>query len=64
MKRRDLAARRERNRELGQLDAAHRCQFCKKALEQLAVVRFIDGAKFCDDECLEADAERAKVVAK
>jgi hypothetical protein len=64
MKRKDLAARRERNRELGQLDAAHRCQFCKKALEKLAVVRYLDGAKFCDDECLQADEERAKLVAK
>jgi hypothetical protein len=64
MNRKDLAARRQRNRELGELDAAHRCQFCKKALEKLAVVRYLDGAKFCDDECLQADEERARLVAK
>ena len=64
MTRKDLAARRERNRELGKLDAAHRCQFCKQALERVAVVRYLDGAKFCDDECLASDEERAHVVAK
>jgi hypothetical protein len=64
MKRKDLAARRQQNRELGKLDASHHCQFCKQALEWVAVVRYLDGAKFCDDECLQADEERAKAVAR
>jgi hypothetical protein len=64
VKRKELAARRERNQELGKLDAAHRCQFCKQALKQVAIVRYLDGAKFCDDECLDADEERARLVAK
>lgn len=58
MRRQDLAARRQRLQELGQIDRANRCTFCRKALEKLEIVRFVDGAKFCDDECLAADEER------
>lgn len=64
MRRRDLAARRQRNRELGVEDAKHRCAYCRKALERFAVQRFEDGAKFCDDECLAADDERTRLLAQ
>ena len=64
MKRKDLAARRQRNRELRQQDAALRCTFCKRPLQQVAVVRFRDGLKFCDDFCLADFEERERLVTR
>jgi hypothetical protein len=54
----DLAARRQRNRELGQLDRANRCSWCLKAFEpgMSRFRRFGGLIAFCSEDCL-ADAD-------
>jgi len=59
MKRKDLAARRERNAELGRRDHANRCGWCRLALP-LGGANFtrVGGLiKFCSLECLASADE-------
>lgn len=64
MKRKDLAARRIRNRELAETDAALRCAFCRQPLPERSIVRWADGKKFCNDECDASELEREQVMAR
>lgn len=45
-----IAARKERLRELGLLDGSRRCWYCKVALGTNTVQR-LDGTRFCSGEC-------------
>lgn len=59
MTRKQLDARRERNRELAIADRAHRCAVCLRALPATgAKTLFGDDRKFCSDDCLDS-AEHA-----
>jgi len=60
MKRKDLAARRERNRQLAIEDAKHRCGICKIELPKTGVkMRWQDPALYCSDDCLDEAEHRA-----
>lgn len=54
-------ARRQRNQELAQMDAANRCSYCKIALERRCVALLEDRLVFCSDSCMDAwiDVQRA-----
>lgn len=50
---RRLQSRRERNRELGRQDAAHRCGVCKVALPRGSKVflNWADPKIYCSEDC-------------
>ena len=56
-----VTARRERNRQIAEADAARRCSHCRKALTGW-VEDFLEPGLFCDDECLEAHKEARQIV--
>lgn len=52
-----LTERRERNRQLAEMDAKHRCGTCKRELPRTGVhLRWHDPHMYCSSECL-ADAD-------
>lgn len=51
------AARQARNLELARKDAANRCAHCKAPLRQGWRESFLDGRKFCSDDCYAAAQE-------
>jgi len=55
MRAKQIAARRERNRELARLDAGNRCVVCKLDLAQSPqiVEDFLVHGKCCSDACLK-----------
>ena len=54
MRKKQLEARRQRNRALAIEDAKHRCSVCKRALPRLGVLwDFGGGRRYCSDACLE-----------
>ena len=56
MRAKQIAARRDRNRELARLDRSNRCVICKLDLAQSPqiVEDFLVRGKCCSDACLEA----------
>lgn len=59
---RHIAARRERNRQIAEKDAANRCTFCRRAFPhgQSELIRALGGHPgFCTDDC-KAEAEEAR----
>lgn len=59
-----VKARRDRNRAIANQDAAHRCEFCRRALPAKSIVRWEDGKKFCDLECVQDFEEQERVTQK
>ena len=55
MRAKQIAARRERNRELGRMDAANRCVVCKRNLAETGEILedFLVPGKCCSEACLE-----------
>lgn len=53
MNKRDLEARRQRNRELGERDRANRCGFCKRALAGCSISGVDGRVKFCSTDYLD-----------
>ncbi len=60
MTRKDLASRRERLRELGKIDYANRCDYCRQARKQTVVLLGV--GTFCSEACLESS--RSVALAK
>lgn len=53
-----IEQRRQRNRELAQLDARNRCGYCKKPLPKTGVHTSLGQLRsFCSVECLDAALE-------
>lgn len=50
-----IEIRRRRARELGRMDAANRCTFCRRALAKFGVLLLLTPAgeqlRYCDDNC-------------
>ena len=66
MRAKQLAERRDRNRELAKLDAERRCAVCKLDLAQAPeiVEDFLVRGKCCSDACLETLLVRAKAAGR
>ncbi len=50
--------RRERNRELGRMDAAQRCPICRLPFLAVTFQRFGDPNNYCSSDCVQTAIER------
>lgn len=59
MRSKALQTRRQKNRKLGEQDAANRCDHCRRPFAETGTVveDFLRPGKFCSRDCLEAKFE-------
>jgi len=64
MSKKQILTRRQRNRELAQADAEHRCDFCRRELPSgyLLIIGAERTLRYCNSECREDAKGRARLM--